>query len=83
MRTRRTTSLVNNILNGNNARTKTGSHLSSTSRRKTSREKELAKEAHAKQLVVRCSETVDGGFWPHLAVILLKSWTMMLLSLKI
>ncbi|CAI4688903.1 BAQ_1a_G0041680.mRNA.1.CDS.1 [Saccharomyces cerevisiae] len=62
VRTRRTTSLVNNILNGNNARTKTGSHLSSTSRRKTSREKELAKEAHAKQLVVRCSETVDGGF---------------------
>ncbi|CAI4048423.1 hypothetical protein SKDZ_13G2670 [Saccharomyces kudriavzevii ZP591] len=62
VRARRTTSLVNNILNGNNSRPRAGSNISSTSRRKTSREKELAKEAHAKQLVVRCNETVDGGF---------------------
>ncbi|CAI4035613.1 hypothetical protein SMKI_13G2630 [Saccharomyces mikatae IFO 1815] len=62
VRARRTSSLVNSILNGNNTRTRAGSNLSSTNRRKTSREKELAKEAHAKQLIVRCSETVDGGF---------------------
>ncbi|CAI4048695.1 hypothetical protein N7582_004444 [Saccharomyces uvarum] len=62
VRTRHTTSLVNNILSGNNTRSRASSNISGSSRRKTSREKELAKEAHAKQLVVRCNETVDGGF---------------------
>lgn len=59
---RRGTSLVGNILSPSGRSRADSVGGAQPSRRKSTKERELTKEAHAKQLVVKFEETVDGGF---------------------
>lgn len=61
-RTRRGTSLVGNILSPSGRSRADSSGNLQAHKRKSTKERERMKEEHAKQLVVRYDETVDGGF---------------------
>ncbi|CCE93686.1 Sip5p TDEL_0G03190 [Torulaspora delbrueckii] len=62
VRSRRGASLVGNILSTSGRSRADSVGGSQPSKRKSTKEREQAKETHAKQLVVKFDETVDGGF---------------------
>lgn len=60
-RTHRASSLVGNLLTSR-SRSNSGFYSANPYKRKSTKEKEKLKEKHARQLVVKYNETVDGGF---------------------
>ncbi|QLL30500.1 hypothetical protein HG536_0A03180 [Torulaspora globosa] len=60
-RTRRGTSLVGSIL-GPGGGSRAGSEAGQSEKRRSTREREETKESHARQLVTKFEQTVDGGF---------------------
>lgn len=60
-RARRGTSLVGSIL-GPGGRSRADSEAGQAEKRRSTREREEAKESHARQLVTKFEQTVDGGF---------------------
>lgn len=61
VRSRRGTSLVGNILSPS-GRSRAGSEVGLPYKRRSTREREQAKESHARQLVTKFDQTVDGGY---------------------